>query len=322
MNPRDRIRPLPFGVRVRDLPEAPFTPADAISCVARRGCAGIQFPSLTWISPDLDRGALREAGAHAADAGLTASVALGVLNAAFPERSAEVAALAGGDVVAGAERLIRAAEGTGIDALHLTVGQLEDRFLAEPSYESQCARTAELLARLAPAAEEAGVTLVLKTHEEMSSHEAVAIVAGVGSPAVRIGFSPVNLLVLAEEPLAAARRVMPLVHTVFVDDAAVASDPAGLRRVMLPLGEGDIDWPAILALSVADGSAPQIVLDIHRAMFDVPFLREGWLDANPHVAVRELVALMRNARPASLAQDDDAARRFERGVAGLSRTAG
>jgi sugar phosphate isomerase/epimerase len=240
-----------------------------------------------------------------------------VLNPVFPERSQEIAAFGDGDAEVGAVRLIAAAGAAGIDALHLTVGRLEDRFLDDPPYARQCERTAAMLSRLAPVAEDAGAVLVLKTHEEMSSHEAVSIVEEVGSRAVRIGFSPVNLLVLAEEPLAAAARVRPLVHTLFVDDAALVSHRDGLRRVMLPLGEGDVDWPVIVGL-FADGELPQVALDIHRAEFDVPFLREDWLPYNPHVTARELIALLARTRPSSLAQDVSPAERFEKGVAVLA----
>lgn len=304
-----------FGLRVRDLTgENPATAADAVERIAALGAGGIQFPSLGWIAPDLDRSPLRAAVRHAEQHDLRPSAVLGVLNPVFPGRSDEIAGPGEGDVLAGARALIAAAADAGIGTLHFTVGRLEDRFLRSPDYAEQCARTAETLGVLAPAAEDAGVTLVLKTHEEMSSHEAVALVEAVSSPALRLGFSPVNLLVLGEDPVAAAHRVRAVTHSVFLDDAVMTPCDAGLRRVMVPLGWGDVAWPEILEV-LGEG---ELALDIHRAEFECEFLTDDWLRFNPHVTVMELTRLLSRARHEDAVPAFGADARFSLGVDALT----
>ncbi|WP_286344113.1 TIM barrel protein [Frondihabitans sucicola] len=297
---------------LRDLPGENRDLADALSATTRAGASRLQVPSLTWLSEALDPGELIRAGADAATAGVELTATLGVVNPRRPERSAALAELGEGSLLSGVGRVARAARLAGIDALHITVGALDDRTDTEVPFGEQLASAGRFLAEAVTVAAESGVRLVLKTHEEMSSHEAVALTDV--APGLLLGFSPVNLLVGLEDPVVAARRVLNVTHTLFVDDAALERTDRGFARHLVPVGTGVVDWKTILGLVTASCA---ITLDLHRAAFDVPFLDDGWLSYEPHASVPELLALSRVAVPSAPQTDASPRERFARGAAAL-----
>ncbi|WP_431907540.1 sugar phosphate isomerase/epimerase family protein [Amycolatopsis thermoflava] len=265
------------GIVLRDLPgEVP--PARLRAALGPLQLCHV--PSVRWFSPALDPSELD------ACAGLGARVASG-LGPIHPGRAPDAVELGDGDALRGWHRMIDAAARLGVESLHCTVGVLEDRFGA---WAEQLAATAGLVRPLVRAAEAYGIPLVLKTHEEMTTFELLRFAEETG---VRVGFSPVNVVVRLEHPLAAARRVAPLVHTVFLEDCAITWTPAGLPRRMRPVGQGAMPWPEILEV------LPEVpvVLDLHRAELDMPLYQDGWLGFHPDLTLPEPLTLAAVAGP-------------------------
>lgn len=276
------------GIVLRDLPVVPDGPAGLRAALGELELC--QLPGLRWFSPTLDESTLDALAVELS--GIRLAAGLGAINAAHPGRATEAMELGDGDPVRGWRRMIDAAARLTVESLHFTVGTLEDRFSGD--WPRQLAATAELVRPLVRAADEVGIPLVLKTHEEMTSFELLRFAEATG---VVAGFSPVNLLTRLEHPVAAARRLAPLVHTVFLDDAAITWTPAGLARRMRPVGEGVVPWPEILGRL----PAVPVVLDLHRAELDMPFHREDWAATHPDLTVPELLSV------ASLATADEPA---------------
>jgi sugar phosphate isomerase/epimerase len=63
---------------------------------------------------------------------------------------------------------------------------------------------------LAPVLREQGCRIDLETHEEITTHEVVALISAVGPDVLGVTFDPANVVVRGEDPLAAAQRVAPL----------------------------------------------------------------------------------------------------------------
>jgi len=305
-----------FGVVLRDLPGAPATLAAGLDAAAAAGAGRLQVPSLLRLDPALDPAGLRAARAEAAARGLRLDAQLGVLNAVRPERNPDLLRLGDGDPLRGVERTAAAAAIAGIETLHFTIGQLEDREPDRTAWSEQLERSAVLVAAAAEVAAAHAVRLVLKTHEEMSSTDVLAVVDACDG-AIGVGLSPVNLLIGLEEPGAATRRLAGHVDTVFLDDASLVRTPGGYRRRMEPLGHGTIDWPEVLSLLSSAGDGPALTLDIHRAAFDIPCFDPGWSRCWPDVTVGEFAALAGASTAEPVAPESGWDERFATGAAWL-----
>ncbi len=288
-------RPRPdIGIALRDLPDPPGTPAALVDALSGQQIRSVHLPSLTWVSPPLERSALDDLRVGLAGAGVVAAVGIGGVNARHPERVAQVAALGNGDPVRGWQRVIIASAVAGVSSLHFTVGLEADRFDRTTPWGDQLAASHAVVRQLVPTARDVGIRLVLKTHEEMTTTECVRLVEDTDPEVVRIGYSPVNVLARLGDPVAAAARVAPYVQTLFLDDATVSWTRTGLVRDTAAIGEGSVDWASILG--IVDASVP-VVLDLHRAELDMPFYRSDWIADHPDMTSAELLTLAGAAVP-------------------------
>jgi hypothetical protein len=140
------------------------------------------------------------------------------------------------------------------------------------------------------------VRLLVKTHEEITSFEIARLVVEVGPDMLGVALDPVNLLVRIEDPVEATKRIAPYVRQVFLDDAVVRFAEGGLRRFLHPLGQGDVDCPAILAL-VPKGAAGFV--ELHRGQFAMPIFDPTWRQGQPDMPLREFAAIVGLAARAS-----------------------
>ncbi|HEY0918610.1 sugar phosphate isomerase/epimerase family protein [Devosia sp.] len=259
-------------------------PRADLAATAGLGLSGLMFGSPFEISPGLDRDELAAFKADADALGLALGCGLGSLNVARPERVARIVDAGGGDLRAGLLRLLDAAALLGARTPYFYVGTIEDRLYAGLAWADQLAHVAAVLRELAPALRERGMSLLVKTHEEITSAEIVALIEAVGPDVLGVAFDPVNVVVRGEAPLPAARRLAPHVRQVHLDDCDIRWTGRGVRRVLCPMGEGVVDWPVLLA-SFA-GAACWI--DLHRGEFDMPLFEPEWQAHAPGLAVAEL----------------------------------
>ncbi|WP_435175003.1 sugar phosphate isomerase/epimerase family protein [Actinacidiphila sp. bgisy145] len=314
----------PRGIVLRDLPGAPGTLDGMVAALHALGLRRCHLPGPQWVDADLDGAALDTARAALGAADVTVAVGLGAVNTTRPERAGDALRLGHGDLEAGLHRMVRAAARLGAESAHFTVGTEEDRFSTAPPWADQLAATAPLVRRLAERCADHGLPMVLKTHEEMTTFELARFREQVGHGGLLVGYSPVNVLCRLEDPVAAAARVADWTHTVFLDDADTAWTSRGLERRMRPLGEGRVDWPAVLA-ALASGRAPappRLVLDLHRAALDMPFTDPGWIDRHPDLTPAEFAAVAATATGAPPAPAADLAHRRTAGLARLAALPG
>lgn len=287
-----------WGVCLRDLPGCPqvdatgFDLLDAIAAAGAIGASLLQLPTVLLASATLDPIELARVRRVAEANGVRLSVAL---PAAHPDRRKELWGTDAADVRHPFAQLA-AARRLGAVSLHITVGTDADRFRVAPTWADQLERTVPVLRELRDAAAE--IPLVLKTHEEMTTFEAVRLCESV--PGLLLGFSPVNVVARLEDPLRAAARVAALTHTVYIDDCAVRRGPDGLVRVMRAIGHGALPWDEILEILPA--TAPRII-DLHRAELRMPLYEPEWLAHENEVGVDELAVLLSRVESGGLAPD-------------------
>lgn len=279
---------------------------------AREGLDGVSFRSVRELSPTLDKGELRDVAARARSLGLRIEAGVGKVNPFSTPEAPEIRALGGGDYRRAMERMIEAAAEAGIHELWTALCSYQfdlarfgvfafDRFRTDVAWGEQLEATTAFLRQLAPALRAHGSHLNVETHEEITTFELLRIVEAVGPDAAGITFDPANVVVRGEEPVAAARRVAPHVRATHIRDVALVATADGLARFLMPVGEGVIDWPALLAALHAAPDGAERMLSIEgvlrgRAEMAIPQRDPRWMAGHPDLVPAELEELMRLER--------------------------
>jgi sugar phosphate isomerase/epimerase len=289
----------PIGLDSSKLPGAAENDA---AWVLRRahhlGMQGVFFRSAFDLSAHLDFAEMSEVAQLADELGMYVEVGIGKVNPfALPE-TPEIRALGDGDTIMGLRRMIEACAQIGVHELWSATANYQfalpgrfayDRFRTDVSWADQLSATEKVLHRLAPALRDAGSHLNIETHEEITTFELVRLIEAGGADAFGITFDTGNVVCRGEHPLAAARRIGRYARCSHVRDVAVHVDADGLERLLVPCGQGVIDWSELLSVLVAD--SPRLTLSIEgitvagrapmRAQIDDPEWRESHIDLAP-----------------------------------------
>jgi sugar phosphate isomerase/epimerase len=110
--------------------------------------------------------------------------------------------------------------------------------------------------------EESGVRLAIENHGDVRSDELVELVEEIGSPHVGICLDVGNSLCVLEEPLSAARRMIPFAFTVHFKDYTIQGTPSGCKITGVPLGEGVLPLSDLYRLIDEEGSLDRLILEI------------------------------------------------------------
>ncbi|GAA3764781.1 sugar phosphate isomerase/epimerase [Microbacterium kribbense] len=292
-----------------------LNPVELIDRAAKLGLEGVYFRSILELSPTLDRAQLQDVSQQARERGMRLEAGIGKVNPFSTPEAPHIRKLGGGDYRRAQIMMIEGAAAIGIHELwsalsnyqfHLSGLYAFDRFRTDVDWPAQLRATTAFLKGLAPVLRANGTHVNVETHEEITSFELVRIVEEVGPDAVGITFDTANVAVRGESPAAAARRVAPYVRATHVRDVALVRESDGLRRYLVPVGEGVIDWRAVLdALAPA---APMLSIEgiiASRAGMSVPVFDPRWAPNHPEMVIAE--------RDELLALADDYQRRAHEG---------
>lgn len=281
---------------------------ETLQRVASLGLDGAFFRSAFELSPTLDAGELRDAAQTASDLGLYLEVGAAKVNPFATPEFPEIRALGDGDYLLGLERIIRATTAVGITELWTATANYQfrikglyacDRFRTDVDWSEQLAATAKVLQRLAPVLRDTGAHLNLETHEEITSFEVVRLVEEAGPDAFGITFDTANVLVRAEDPVGAARRVAPYVRMSHIRDVDLRFTAEGITRYLAPVGAGAIDWSGVLGALLAE--APDLHFSIEGIMggfAGMPLFIDDpvWQAGHPDLTVAEFAEIVRLTR--------------------------
>jgi sugar phosphate isomerase/epimerase len=258
------------------------------------GLDGFFFPSPFNVSPTLDAGELREARALADNLGLYLEIGIGGINPLTAAQSPEVLACGDGDFLRGMERLVRACHAIGCVELWCLSGG--DRFNATVPWCDQFLAIQGFLASLAPIARDLGCHLNIETHEDITSFEVVRIVEVVGPDVMGITLDIANVVVCAEDPVAATDRVAQYVRQTHVEDVVLSFVETGLWRGLRPCGEGVIAWDAVLDILGDLAPSLNLSIELHNGQFGMEIFDPAWLALHPDLTVVELAEIVRLAK--------------------------
>jgi sugar phosphate isomerase/epimerase len=257
-----------------------------IDLASEYGLTSLEIP-LPGMLPDLSNATIDRLRALLAERGLALIVDTGVVDVEHLRELLPLAERAGA-------RVVRATLSTILEGARAGIPGGWDAYMAEMRRR---------IVALRPDLEAHDITLALENHQDATSGD-LAMLCEAGGPRVGVTFDVVNPLAVGEEPFAFARRLGPLIRNVHIKEYRIHATPSGYRLVRCAVGQGVIDWPAMLALlrDVAPGARAQIELAALYARH-IRLLENDWWDGFPPRDARELVPalrlLARNARPES-----------------------
>ena len=137
-------------------------------------------------------------------------------------------------------------------------------------------------------AEQEGVALAVENHQDLASEELLWLCEEIGSSAFGITLDTGNPLATAEDPLDFARRVMPYCKNIHLKDYRIYKSDEGYRLARCPLGQGVIDFPALLTIvQQVHPDRPMVVeLGALEARHIRVFMDDYWPDYPPRTAAQ------------------------------------
>jgi len=140
-----------------------------------------------------------------------------------------------------------------------------------------------------------GVTLAIETHFEFTTFELLRLLAmAEAEPGDCLGIclDTMNLLTMLEDPVRAAKRILPWVVMTHIKDGAILLMKRGLVSFPVEAGKGIIDLgEIILSLSTLERNI-HLSLEDHGGDFLIPIFEKGFLLKFPDLTVAELVRLL------------------------------
>lgn len=119
-----------------------------------------------------------------------------------------------------------------------------------------------VLRELAPKLREEGVRIAVENHQDLDSSDLLQIVDAVGADVVGVNFDIGNAFSTCEDPIVFARRTGPYISNIHLKDYKIFRTDEGFRLVRCPLGEGSVDFRAILPLLTRNSPDAKMVVEL------------------------------------------------------------
>ncbi len=280
-----------LGVHAASLADHRLDVPTAVREAAARGFAACLFGSVFDLSPCLDAAEIADINAMSAGQGVeltVGSVSLHPWRAGADDR---LLAAGDGDALSGLRRMLEASAMLAGRELLTIVGRIEDRYDRLVPWSEQLRAAGAMLRRLAPQLRDAGLRLLVKTHEEITAEEVARLIDQVGDDVAGAALDPVNLLVNFDDPVRAADLLGTAVAQVIVDDAVIVFAEGAARRLLCEVGEGIVDWPGVIARTRQ--REPTWWVELHRGQFTVAPFDRDWIAHHPDLTVEALGAGVR-----------------------------
>ncbi|MFE6996170.1 sugar phosphate isomerase/epimerase family protein [Microbacterium sp. NPDC057659] len=297
--------PIRVGLCARKHPLAgELGPLGLLQRCADDGYDGVFFRTILDVTTTLDTGVLRDVRQKADELGLYLEMGLGKINPFNISEERGIRDIGEGDYLLGMTRMIEAAAGIGCTDLWADTANYQghswglfaiDRFRTDVEWDDQLRMTTKFVQKLVPVLDAHDAHLAVETHEEITTDELARMGEEVGE---RFGVTLdlANVVVRGEDPVAAARRMAPFVRQTHMRDVALFTTPQGLRRQIRAVGDGVIDWTAVLgALADAGSTATWTIENSWHDHNDIPLYRPDWQAAHPDLHTGEVLELMRLA---------------------------
>ncbi|MSR82299.1 MAG: sugar phosphate isomerase/epimerase [Candidatus Latescibacteria bacterium] len=178
------------------------------------------------------------------------------------------------------------------------------------------------LKAIMPLAEDHGIAVGIENHQDICSWELCWLCEQVDNPSLGVTMDCGNALSVGETPMAFASRIMPFLKHVHLKDYTVHPTPFGYRLKRCALGQGVVDWPALIA--AFDAGAPQVqgCVELGASVArHIRILEEDYWATYPPRPLAEAVNALRVLHQAARSSEEDWRTPHERGESAQSRAA-
>ncbi|NWF83525.1 MAG: sugar phosphate isomerase/epimerase [Bryobacteraceae bacterium] len=145
---------------------------------------------------------------------------------------------------------------------------------------------------------DAGVKIAFEVHKDLQAWEFKTLVEAAGRDAVGIYLDTGNPVFVMEDPMQTVETLAPYAVTVHLRDSVVYEHPRGAAVQWVPLGEGVVDFKAIVA-RVAE-ACPNVAVYIKpitgRAPEILNYFEPGFWKLYPNARAADLARFMRLAK--------------------------
>jgi len=270
--------PFTCGFRNRDgkaVCPNPMNGLDLVALAARHGLTSVEFP--LSIIPDHTEAGMERFGELLRSHGMTYSLDLPVLDVAQAREQLPLAKRAGAKVV----RCMVSGFLEGARAVHV------------PDWDAHITAMMDKLFAVRPLLDELDMLLAIENHQDVTSDDLIAL-CDAGGPRVGVTLDVVNPLAVAEEPYDFARKVGPRIMNIHIKDYTIHPTPSGYNLVRASIGEGCMDWRALLTL--VREVAPDALWHVELAAINARHIRlyeDQWWRGYPPRDVRDVLPLLR-----------------------------
>lgn len=141
------------------------------------------------------------------------------------------------------------------------------------------------------------IKLAVENHKDWRATELVDIIKKINSEWIGVTLDFGNSIALMEDPMEVINTLAPYMFTTHVKDMGVDEYPEGILLSEVPLGEGILDMPTIMATCRKYHPEATFNLEmITRDPLEVPCLREAYWETFEGVPGSELARTLRMAR--------------------------
>jgi 3-oxoisoapionate decarboxylase len=290
---RDAMKTLKVGVDSYSLKPLDLSPFELLDWAVMNGAAGVQFSEVNLPpSQALDKGFLLELRGYAAENRLYLEWGGG------QHIPLDLATGRKRDITAVNRAAAEQAAVLGVRTIRSCSGGLMRWSKGSPPTEEYLRLASGALRAQAAMLRDYGVVLAIETHFEFTSFELLRLFEMCGAaPGDFLGIclDTMNLLIMLEDPVPAADRLMPWVVTTHIKDGGLALTEDGVVAFTAEIGRGVLDLGGLVERLAAAHPDITLTLEDHGGDFLIPIHDPEFLAGFPDLTTAELVRLLRLA---------------------------
>ncbi len=289
------MMPAPFRVGVDSYSLQPLglSPFEVLDWVSANGGEGVQFSEVNLSGRRKpDRAFLKDLAQHAAGKRLYLEWG-GGQHIPFDIRTGKPI-----DLFRINRRAAEQAGLLGVRTVRSCSGGLMRWYEDSPPTETFLRAMAESLRSQRRMLDDLGITLAIETHFEFTTFELRRLFARCeAEPGGYLGIclDTMNLLTMLEDPVSAAKRVLPWVVMTHIKDGGILLTDQGLVSFPVEAGQGIVDFAAILELLSTLERPIRLSLEDHGGDFPIPIFDADFLRGFPDLTAAEMACLLRLA---------------------------
>jgi len=291
--PDGAMRKLKVGVDSYSLKPLDLTPFESLEWAVLNEAEGVQFSEIN-VPPGTapDKTLLHELKSYAAENGLYIEWGGG------EHIPLDLATGKPKDILATNRRAAEQAFHVGSASIRSCSGGLMRWKKDSPATDEYLRAMAAALRVQKPMFRDFGVVLAIETHFEFTSFELLRLFDMCGAvPGEYLGIclDTMNLLTMLEDPVLAAKRLLPWTVTTHIKDGGLLLTEDGFVSFTAEAGKGVIEFAAIFELLASVHPDITLTVEDHGGDFMIPVHDAEFLARFPDLTVPELVRLLRLA---------------------------